>query len=99
MPPRSSIRSIRPRRAVTSPNTSPGKAPGREVPARERAAGDLVHELVATALARGLEVDVHVPELASAPGLANEAAFDLVHVLADRFAVRDPIGRASWRGR
>src|SRR5207247_2147648 len=50
-------------------------------------AGDLVDELVAAAGARGLEIDDHVPVLASAAGLADELPLHLVDGLADGLAI------------
>ena len=60
-----------------------------DVLARDRAARDLVQELVAAAGARGLEVEHDVAVLAAAAGLAGELQVDLVDELRDRLAIRD----------
>ena len=59
-----------------------------DVLARDRAADDLVDELVARALLGGLELDDRVAVLALAAGLADEAAVALGGA-ADRLAVGD----------
>ena len=53
----------------------------RDVLARDLAADDLVDELVAVPRRGRLEIDDHVPVLAAATGLADEAALDLLRGL------------------
>src|SRR5204863_9024866 len=61
----------------------------RDVLLRERAAGDLVDELVAVARLHRREVDHDMDELAATAGLALEAALDLLGRPRDRLAIGD----------
>src|SRR3954469_2834581 len=62
---------------------------GRDVLSRDRAARDLIDELVAAAGAGRLEVEHDVAVLAATAGLARELEVDLVDEFRDRLAIGD----------